>query len=140
MAALQFVHVQSLVKALGATFYIDADMIEDAIRRRSEFNLIHLATMFKVDVFVVGPDARSDQQLDRGMIVLVDPEHNLSLRVASPEDTVAHKLADSQWRDAVGVLKVQGAKLDLTYLESAAASLGVADLLARARTEAGTSA
>jgi len=32
--------------------YIDRDMILDAIRRRASFNIIHLQTMFKVDLFI----------------------------------------------------------------------------------------
>jgi hypothetical protein len=37
---------------LSEAFYIDGDMITDAIAHRSEFNLIELQTMFKIDVFV----------------------------------------------------------------------------------------
>lgn len=49
VAALRPEHVEPFVGTLEAGFYVDADMIRDAIRRRSEFNVIHLATMFKVD-------------------------------------------------------------------------------------------
>ncbi len=145
VAALPLRHVEALVRALDGTFYVDADMIKDAIARRSEFNVIHLATMFKVDVFVAGTDALAESQLARGVLVVADPQRNLTLRVASPEDTVAHKLAwyrhggevsDRQWQDAVGVLKVQGARIEVSYLEHAATTLGVSDLLGRARREA----
>ena len=34
--------------------YIDAGMIRDAIRRRASFNVVHLATMFKADIFIAG--------------------------------------------------------------------------------------
>ena len=38
---------------LKEEFYVDTEMIQDAVRRRSSFNLIHLDTMFKVDVFIL---------------------------------------------------------------------------------------
>ena len=44
--------VMEFVKALGPAFHVDADMIREAIRDRSSFNVIHLATMFKVDLFM----------------------------------------------------------------------------------------
>ncbi len=57
VAALRRDHVADLVARLEATYYVDADMIHDAIRRRSSFNLVHLATMMKVDVFLPKPRA-----------------------------------------------------------------------------------
>ena len=47
-------------------------------------------------------------------------------------------VSDRQWRDDLGVLKVQGSKLDRGYLAEVTADLGLADLLARALSEAGS--
>lgn len=67
--------------------------------------------------------------------------------MASPEDVVIHKLrgyrmgeevSGRQWRDVLGVLKVQGDRFDSAYLARAAEELGVADLLARALSAAGS--
>jgi hypothetical protein len=52
VADLHMEHVRPLVKQLEADYYIDADAVRDAIRRRSSFNAIHLDTMMKVDVFI----------------------------------------------------------------------------------------
>src|SRR5579859_4406556 len=52
IADLRLEHVRPLVKQLEAKYYIDADAVRDAIRRRSSFNTIHLDTMLKVDVFI----------------------------------------------------------------------------------------
>ena len=53
VADLKPAHVNGLVAALKADYYIDAGMIRSAITARSCCNLIHLATSFKVDIFVV---------------------------------------------------------------------------------------
>ena len=52
VAELAASHVNALVAALEGSFYIDAGSIREAIARKASFNLIHLATMFKVDVYV----------------------------------------------------------------------------------------
>ena len=66
--------------------------------------------------------------------------------VASPEDTILAKLewyrlgdeiSDRQWRDILGVLAVQGDRLDLAYMRQWAATLDVSDLLERALGEIG---
>jgi hypothetical protein len=45
--------------------------------------------------------------------------------------------SDRQWGDILGVLRVQGEKLDHTYLQKWAAALKVGDLLQRAIDECG---
>jgi hypothetical protein len=46
-------------------------------------------------------------------------------------------VSDRQWRDVLGVLKVQAHRLDLDYLARWASREGVDDLWTRARAEAG---
>lgn len=52
IAEMSLEHVSAFVQSLRETYYVDADMIKDAIKHRSEFNVIHLDTMFKVDIFL----------------------------------------------------------------------------------------
>ena len=77
--------------------------------------------------------------------IVVEPSAPNGIDMTGPEAIVLQKLlwyrtgdevSDRQWRDVLGVLKVQGASLDLAYLERTAVILGLSELLARARSEA----
>jgi len=123
VADLRMTHLDPFVAALRETFFIDADMVRDAIRKRATFNILHLATMFKVDVFVAGADDLLAAELARKQRVQVLEEPRADVFVASPEDMVLQKLiwyrdgggvSDRQWGDVVGVIKTQGERLTPT--------------------------
>ncbi len=139
-------HVAPLVALLVDTYYVDAEMISDAIRRQSCCNLIHLATMLKVDLFIrrTRPfeDAAFERSVRRALDVVAGARE---FDLTTPEDIILHKLewfraggavSERQWRDAIGVLVVQRDEIDHAYLERWAGELGVDDLLANARAEA----
>lgn len=136
--------VGALVAALGDDFYADDEMIREAIHHHSSFNLIHLKTMFKVDVFI-RKDRPFDQiQFRRRQLQMVAYDPERKAYVTTAEDIILAKLewyrlgneiSDRQWRDILGVLKVQAGRLDLTYLKEWAKELNVADLLQRALKE-----
>lgn len=149
VADMRLSHVEAFESALRGEFYVDAEMIRDAIRRRASFNIIHLATMFKADVFILQGDSWSREEMARSRAEQFDgPEGKVTVRFASPEDTLLHKMvwyklgnqiSDRQWGDILGVLKVQGNALDRQYLDRWAPLLDVMDLLLRARKEQGGS-
>ena len=142
VAELTEAHVDALVADLGDEFYVSADAVRDAVRRGASFNVIHLATMFKVDVFVLrGGDEFARAEMDRRERHDVAVESNDALYFASAEDTVLQKLvwfrrgggiSERQWRDVLGVLRVQAGALDIAYMQGWSKQLGVSDLLERA--------
>ncbi len=144
VADLRQEDVTPFVQALGELFYANAEMMREAIGQHRSVNLIHLESMFKVDVFVARPCDFDRAQLARRQLHLLSEDPERRAYVASAEDTVLAKLewyrmggevSDRQWRDALGVLKVQDLRLDLAYMRHMAAGLGVKDLLERALEE-----
>ncbi len=134
-------HIPQLVKTFDAEFYIDADMIREAIQRRSSFNIIHLGTMFKVDIFILKPDKSSLEEMNRRKQYQISDAPGQMLFLASAEDIIIHKLywyrlgggvSERQWNDVLGVIRVQHEKLDNSYLEQAAHRRGVMALLKKA--------
>lgn len=140
-------HAQPLVQLLQASCYIDEEMILDAVLRRACFNIIHLETMLKVDVFVLKARPYDRQAFQRRRADTLDPgPHARQFFLASPEDTILNKLewyrmedkvSDRQWGDVVGVIRVQADALDREYLVHWAGVLGLGDLLQRALAEGG---
>ena len=137
-------HVDPFVGLLQDEFYVDADMIQEAIAHRSSFNIIHLSSMYKVDIFIFRNDAFSAEALHRA-----EPRQlgGQLVMVASAEDTVIEKLrwyrlgqevSDRQWNDVLGVLRRLGERLNRSHMERWARTVGVDDLLIRALKTVGT--
>lgn len=141
IADLRKEHILRFIAALSNDFYLDEPAIRDAVRRRSTFNVIHLTTMFKVDVFVAKDDAATVQELARRRTYVPPEAPDAEIALASPEDIVVQKLywyrlgdhvSERQWTDALSVLSVRGKDLDSGYMRGLAAAMDVEDLLLRA--------
>ncbi len=137
--------VKDLVHAFEAEYYVSETAAADAVMRHTSFNVIHLVTMFKVDLFVKGSRRLTESQMGRRMQATVGSPPT-AVYMSSPEDTILCKLdwyrkgggvSDIQWRDVVGVIKQQGPRLDLAFMRDVASSEGLDELLDRALREGG---
>lgn len=146
VADLSYDHIQPFVNLLGHAFYADPDMIQDAIRAGSSFNVIHLDSMFKIDVFILKPTPFLKEEFKRRQREVVISQSGQTAYVATPEDIILNKLewykmggevADRQWSDVLGIIKVQAERLDMNYLRRWAEELGLSELLVRSLKDAG---
>lgn len=138
VAALEIPHAGPLAAALQQAFYVDVTALNRAITEHRSVNLIHHDTQVKVDLFVAGGTPIDALQLSRRREVDLDGRR---IFVHPPEDILLQKLrwfkaggevSDRQWRDVLGIIRVQAGRLDREYLEEQAEVLGVSDVLARA--------
>jgi len=135
----------ALLSALESEFYVSEEAARDAVRRGTSFNLVHLESVQKVDLFVLGDGLLDRRQLERRVRVRIRDAPPCDLWIGSVEDQVLRKLSwyraggevsDRQWRDVIGMLTVQRGRLDLEELRSIASEVGLGDLLDRALEQA----
>ena len=148
VVSIQPNQTQSILNAFSKDFYISEIAVDDAMRgRTSSFNIIDLETTEKADIFVMRNDAFAHSKMERRQLYIpVNRPASEAIYLCSPEDTVLQKLvwyqmtkneSQRQWRDVLGVLKLQGDRLDFGYLQKWAEELSLSDLLETACTESG---
>ena len=140
-------HVPTLVKMLESSYYIDKDMVMEAIERQSSFNIIHLETMLKIDIFISKNSPYDIETFRRRKKETLDEEQkNVQFYILSPEDIILNKLvwfrlggeiSDRQWFDVLGILKVQKNALDENYLKQWAEEMKLEELLEKAFQDSG---
>lgn len=113
-------------------YYVSEDAVRDAVRRRSQFNIIDLATGWKADLIVRKDRPFSREELSRRQRARI---LGIDLWLASPEDTILSKLewakgtgSTRQLDDVRGIQAARAQELDTTYIDRWAAALGVTAL------------
>jgi hypothetical protein len=113
--------LRAFVEALaGEEYYADLDAALEAHKRQTMFNVIDLATGWKIDLIIRRSRPFSQEEFRRRQRISL---HDVPLFVASVEDVVISKLewaklAESkrQIEDVAAVLKVRRDVLDQAYL------------------------
>jgi hypothetical protein len=104
-----------------AEYYFDLGDALDALRRRRQFNVIDLATGWKIDFIIRKSRPFSLTEFERRSEVKFE---GLQLYIAQPEDVIIAKLewakrgsSERQIEDVAGILKIQSKDLDYSYIE-----------------------
>ena len=136
--------LDEFLRALSGRFYAPEQSARDAVRVGGMFNIVHLATMHKFDLYPSRDTTLDEEDFARRRLVPLSPDGTNSSFLGAPEIVVLRKLdwyrrgnlaSEHQWRDVLGVLKGQKERLDLDYLRRMAAALEVGELLEQALQE-----
>ena len=148
VAQMQNAHVDLFVKSIHNNYYCNEETIRTAVTHNTSFNLIHLDTLFKIDIFIVKNTPYNMQALQRKKKDILDNEHGaIPVYLASCEDIILNKLdwfhkggevSERQWLDVIGIIKVQQKNIDKEYLYHWAKHLELQQLLENALNEAST--
>jgi hypothetical protein len=115
-------------------YYLSEPAVREAVLMNSQFNLIHMASGLKVDVFI--PKRSEFDQSAASRIRRLRSEGEFDVWFGSPEDVLLNKLiyfqigggvSDKHLRDISGMMKLLREKLDRDYISRWAARLGVSD-------------
>lgn len=131
VAAIEERQIPGLLTAFPEhEFYISAEMIVEAIRHRSQFNIIQPSSGLKVDVMIrqnTPFDASRFQRARR-----IHPAENYDANFAAPEDVIIKKMefyknggSEKHLRDITGILKISGTEIDRAYIAAWAKTLAL---------------
>jgi hypothetical protein len=136
--------IDLLVATLESTgYYCPAGAVE-GLKQGTErmLSIVHTETIANADLYRSDVSPFSVSQMARRQ--LIDLEGMPKFWVASAEDTILQKLrwgkgsqSEKQWRDVLGILKLQAESLDYAYLAQWAESLNLINDFSQALTEAG---
>lgn len=111
----------------SSEFAKDEDDAFDALKLKSQFQVIDYATMWKVDFMIHQGTPFDESRFARRQVVNIA---GVRLETASPEDVLITKLwwaklgeSERQLNDVVGILQVQATALDQRYVERWVAAL-----------------
>ena len=113
----------ALIKAFPSSqYYLSEKSINEAIERKSMFNLLDTTEGDKIDFWMLADDAYDRSRFARKQEEVV---FGTKMKISKPEDTILMKLrwskmsggSEKQFTDARMVYEVQYKKLDLDYME-----------------------
>lgn len=121
-------------------FYLSRQAIDEAVEQGRMFNLLEFVSGDKVDFWLL-----TDDPFDQSRFARKQPVELLDIRVnvSSPEDTILVKLrwakeaggSQKQYANAQAVYELQGAALDLGYMNIWAGRLQIESLWSQIQSE-----
>ena len=122
-------------------YYVDLEAALEAHKQQSLFNVIDIATGWKIDLIIRKSRAFSQEEFGRRKLIHLE---DTALFVASAEDVVISKLewgklgqSQRQIEDVAGILRMHWDSLDHAYLEKWICELGLTTEWNDARRKAG---
>jgi hypothetical protein len=107
-------------------FYHSASAAREALATRTQFNVIHIPTAYKIDFFVAGVSNRAVDGAESGEVL-----PGLIAQVSPPEDVILSKLdyyrmaeSPKHLRDIAGMLQVSGDRIDRDRIRAEAGARG----------------
>lgn len=117
----------------ASEFYVSEEMIIDAVRHCSQFNIIHPISGFKADIIIADRSPINQSRFARARLAHSDIAGG-NVKVSSPEDVIIKKLdfysqggSEKHVRDITGILKRQGDQVDRRYIDHWVSELGLTD-------------
>jgi hypothetical protein len=145
LISISAAQVPRLISAMSGDFYISDVAVAEALELKTSFNVIYLPSLEKADIFIMGVEPFAISKMSRRQLH-INASGDRNIYIYSPEDIILQKLrwykqinsqSQKQWRDVLGVLKVQSTNLDFSYLNQWADNLQFSELLVQAIQEAG---
>lgn len=118
--------IERVIQLFGDDYYVPRNSLQSAIERRSIFNVIHLASLYKIDCIVRKSSEYRVLEFARRRQVIVK---GVTFWTVSKEDLIISKLdwardshSELQFRDVKNLMK---AEYDAEYLERWTRELGL---------------
>jgi hypothetical protein len=129
----------------GEGFYCPPGAVEDIQSGRGRvLSVTHMQLVLNADIVLNANTEFDRSKMERRRLEAIGLDESEQFWLASPEDVILAKLlwgqqsqSEKQWRDVLGVLKVQGDSLDFAYMTQWAARLDLTELVQRAIAAAG---
>lgn len=134
VAKIEEKHIPELLKRFPAKeFYIDKDSILEAIRDKSQFNIIHPFSGLKIDVMIYKENDFDISRFER--VKKISPIEGIEANFASPEDVIIMKMkyykegkSEKHLRDVYAMINISSDMIDKKYIERWAHKLDIFDV------------
>lgn len=128
--------INTIIRLFSEDCYVETNTVKQAILDQGMFNIVHKEWVLKADFIVRKNEVYREAEFARKRIVTID---GATISIVAPEDLVLSKLVWAKQSESTLQLKdvkqllQELTDVDWNYLTTWAATLGIADLLRKAR-------